>query len=553
MSLDSTMFCGISCCGRWRLMVCWGSRARPVVEQIGNRVQRALVMNRLFGTLGKHVPEQPVGVLAGPSLPGPLRVAEVHTSVGAASKIAMPGHLLALIVGQGLPHRLRDQVELEGEGSSRRCRSRIRHSGEQYQARGALHQHADGGFVARTLDEIAVPVARHGEISHLWGPVMDADQRLRRSVGVKLAKGHGTGAAGLVGGLSSAQSVRTRRQIERQLAADGAGAAAQGRSDGPQAHALQKPLGQYIFSLGRSAQPSFRSIARMLNALLAAALLALGAASAHADMPLAIGDLITDKGKIKLDLSLAYANTDRQGISTGEPITVQTGPASFVTLPTLISESKGNSDLLVGTLGLRYGLTAKAEIFARTSYLTSISRSSDMSGTSRNSESRFADAWAGINYQFKKDNDTPALLGFAEFALREKHEKSSSSLKSALMGITTYKAIDPVVFSFTTAYRFNHSRQDGDISYKPGNLFLLNPSIAFAVNDRVTLTTSMQWTNRQAEKRGAEAQGFRRTSSDLLLGMGYGISKENTLNLTFKSNVSGSSGADLRLSWLRSF
>ena len=179
----------------------------------------------------------------------------------------------------------------------------------------------------------------------------------------------------------------------------------------------------------------------------------------------------------------------------------------------------------------------------RTSYLTSSSRS----------ENRFADAWAGINYQFKKDDDTPALLGFAEIALREQHEKNSSSFKSALVGLTTYKAIDPVVFSFTTAYRFNQSRQDGDNAYKPGNLFLLNPSIAFAVNDRVTLITGMQWTNRQADKWDGQAQGFRRTSSDLLLGVGYGIAKGSTLNLTFKSNVSGAGGADLRLNWLLTF
>lgn len=285
----------------------------------------------------------------------------------------------------------------------------------------------------------------------------------------------------------------------------------------------------------------------------AAALLASGSMSAYADLPLTVEDLITDKGKFKLDLSVAYANSDRQGVSTGDPVTVQTGATSFVTLPTLIGESRGNSDTLVGTFGSRYGLTGKAEIFARTTYLASSSRSSDVSDTSSNSENRFADAWAGINYQFKKDDDTPALLGFAEIALREKHEHSSSSFKSALVGLTTYKAIDPVVFSFTTAYRFNQSRKNGTESYKPGNLLLLNPSIAFAVNDRVTLTTGMQWTNRQADRWDGKAQGFRRTSSDLLLGVGYGISKGSTVNITFKSNVSGFNGADLRLNWLHTF
>jgi hypothetical protein len=222
-------------------------------------------------------------------------------------------------------------------------------------------------------------------------------------------------------------------------------------------------------------------------------------------------------------------------------------------LPTSIGESRGNSDSVVGTLGLRYGLTAKAEVFFRTSYLYNSARTSDVAGTSSNSESRFADAWVGINYQLKKDDKTPALLGFAEIALREKHSQSSSSFKSALIGMTVYKAIDPVVISLTTAYRFNQSRQDGTRDYKPGNLLLLNPSVAFAVNDRVTLITGMQWTNRQADKWDGSAQGFRRTSSDLLLGVGYGISKGKTVNITFKSNVSGSSGADLRLSWLHTF
>lgn len=112
-----------------------------------------------------------------------------------------------------------------------------------------------------------------------------------------------------------------------------------------------------------------------------------------ADSPLTVEDLITDKDRVKLDVSLAYANIDRQGVSTSDPITVQTGPTSFVTLPTLIGENHDNNDSLVCTLGLRYGLTGKAEIFARTSYLHSSSRRSDVSGTSSNSDSSFADTW----------------------------------------------------------------------------------------------------------------------------------------------------------------
>jgi hypothetical protein len=296
------------------------------------------------------------------------------------------------------------------------------------------------------------------------------------------------------------------------------------------------------------ASGSFMRISRLCAGLLLAA-----STAVWADLPLTVEDLITDKGKVKLDLAFAYANFDRRGVSTGEPIVVQTGPTSFATLPTLVGESIGNSDTFVGTLGLRYGLTAKTEVYARTSGLSSSHRSSGVGGTASSRESRFADAWAGVNHQFKKDDDGPAVLGFGEIALREKHRRSSASLKSAMLGVTTYKAIDPVVFSLTAAYRFNQTRRDGLQDYRPGNLLLLNPSVGFAVNDRVTLTTGLQWTHRQADRFDGQSQGIARTATDLLLGVGYGFAKGNTLNTTLKANASGAGGAEVRANWLYTF
>jgi hypothetical protein len=276
-------------------------------------------------------------------------------------------------------------------------------------------------------------------------------------------------------------------------------------------------------------------------------------APAFADLPLTVEDLITDQGKVKLDASFAYANADRQGVSTGEPIVVQTGPAAFVTLPTRIGESIGNSDTLVGTMGLRYGLTAKTEAYARASGLSTSQRTSGVAGTAASHESRLIDAWAGVNHQFKKDDATPAVLGFAEIALAEKHRVDTAHFKSAMLGLTAYKAIDPVVFSATFGYRFNQRRQDGAQDYQPGNLILLNPSVAFAVNDRVTLTTGAQWTRRAADEIDGQPQGIARTATDLLLGVGYGFDKGNTLNATFKANASGRGGSELRLNWLYTF
>lgn len=260
-----------------------------------------------------------------------------------------------------------------------------------------------------------------------------------------------------------------------------------------------------------------------------------------------------DKGKIKLDTSLSYANSDRQKLLTDEPVVIQTGETSFITLPTKFGEFNGNTDVLVATLGVRCGVTRDAEVYTRASYLYRSTRSSDLSGINNDSENRFVDSWLGLNYQFSQDNNTPALLGFIEGALYEKHQKSGSSGKSWSLGMTTYRAIDPVVLSVTTAFQWNQKRNDGDVSFQPGSYFLLTPSVAFAVNDRVTLTTGFQWMNSQTDRYDDKPQGFRRTSTDVTLGLGYGVARGNTLNFSFKANASGQSGADLRLNWLYAF
>jgi hypothetical protein len=91
------------------------------------------------------------------------------------------------------------------------------------------------------------------------------------------------------------------------------------------------------------------------------------------------------------------------------------------------------------------------------------------------------------------------------------------------------------------------------VSWCRTRVLLLNPSVSFAVNDRVTLTTGVQWTRRTAERIDGQAQGFARTGTDLILGVGYGFDKGNTLNTSFKLNASGRGGAELRTNWFYTF
>ena len=274
---------------------------------------------------------------------------------------------------------------------------------------------------------------------------------------------------------------------------------------------------------------------------------------ALAELPLTVEDLVTDKGKFKLDASFSYANVDRNGVSAGEPIQVQTGPTSFVQVPTAVGERSSNRDTLVGTVGLRYGITGKTEILARTSYLHTSERVRENARNSGSHQNYFADTWIGVNHKFREDGEHPALLGFAEVALSQRLRSSSRSFRSAILGFTTYKAIDPVVFSLTGAYRFNRNYRDGESTAREGNLLMLNPSIGFAVNDRVTLTTGMQWTRQMADRVNGRASGINRTATHLQLGVGYAFASGNTLNATLKSTASGNRGAEMRVNWLYTF
>jgi hypothetical protein len=87
--------------------------------------------------------------------------------------------------------------------------------------------------------------------------------------------------------------------------------------------------------------------------------------AAAAELPLTIEDLIAEEGRTQLDMSVTYANNQSQRLSTGEPIIVPTGDASFILLPTRFGEFESNTDAFIGTLGLRRGLTPDTEIYVR--------------------------------------------------------------------------------------------------------------------------------------------------------------------------------------------
>lgn len=277
---------------------------------------------------------------------------------------------------------------------------------------------------------------------------------------------------------------------------------------------------------------------------------------AQADLPLSLEDVLTDKGKFKLDTSVSYINGESRKSDLAAPIYIQTGNASFIPIPTDLQEKERNSDMFVGTLGLRYGLTGNTDLYGSMSYLWREERTFDgeTAQSDRQRDKYLSDVSLGISHTFLKDDKNPALIGFVEGNAYEKSRDKASSGKSWLLGATTYKAIDPIVLSLTTAYRFNGSKRlsEGQ-KFKAGNYWLFNPNIAFAANDRISLTGGVQWLGSQPSRLDGRRESVTNTATYAHFGVGFGFTKTTSLNVSARFKISGQNASELKLGMQHTF
>ena len=293
----------------------------------------------------------------------------------------------------------------------------------------------------------------------------------------------------------------------------------------------------------------------MLNKIHPAILTLLVATPCWADLPLTIEDLLTEKQEFRFELGLNYANSDRNNVNTRFDL-VQTGTGNFVLLPVDVSNQRQNSDILALTLGTRYGITAKTELYSRLTATADDVRTQNVAETDSRSSQQLNDLVFGVNHQFSPDNDTPALLGFVEMSVAENMATDKSDFvhgKTGQIGFTTYRSIDPVVLSLTAGYRYAASREVNRQFVDPGDLLFINPSLGFAINNEVTVTGGVQFKFRGKDKIDGSGAGIRTSQTDLDFGVGYAASENLTLNFNVRADISSDSGAQAGFNVLYKF
>jgi len=281
-------------------------------------------------------------------------------------------------------------------------------------------------------------------------------------------------------------------------------------------------------------------------------LLSLMIPTAYADLPLTIEDLLTAERRWRIELNTTYSNNDKTNLDSRYGI-IQIGQNQFISIPTSVSDARQNSDILAISIGARYGLTLNSELYSRISGIAEYTRSMNTDGRSNVRDIRASDLWFGLNHRFSDDNETPALLGFAEVALAENVAWQDEEFvygKSLLIGMTTYRAIDPIVLSLTTGYNYSQTRDVGKNEDNPGDFIFVNPSMSFAINNQVTTTVGGRWQARDRDEYNGKQWGIRTTKTSMDFGLGYSWSKKLTLQVNSRFDISGEANSSTSLNMI---
>ena len=276
----------------------------------------------------------------------------------------------------------------------------------------------------------------------------------------------------------------------------------------------------------------------------------------HAGLPLTIESLTTDKGRFKLDTTISYFNQNNSSLSSQGSNIIDLGNGNIVTIPNIPTEGIVNTDSIIGTVGLRYGISEAWEVGVKTNGLVLEQRQENEDKVSTQSDTRIQDVSLTTQYQLTKNHKSlPDSLVFSELSLYDNtsgFEKETAS--SALVGSTVYTVNDPIALSLTGIYQYNNTRKvvsppEGfpnqiDI----GNIFSLSGSVAFAVNPDITLNTGVSWRMIEGDKfPNTEIDRARRTETSLNLGMAYALTERSNLTANLRADVSGDSGSTLSL------
>ena len=272
---------------------------------------------------------------------------------------------------------------------------------------------------------------------------------------------------------------------------------------------------------------------------------------AAAELPLSLEGIAPTPQRFKFGASLSYYNHRNSDWRSGESVYIHTPQNTLLEIPGRVEEGRHNSDLLYLSGNLNYGLSADTELYASIGGLWQHSRySHENDASDSSSRHELSDITLGVNYVFLEDGDNPALIGVIEGSVLEKIRGENVYGKSWFIGVNSYKAIDPVVFSLNAGYRFNLSNASGR---QPGDYWLIRPGVSFAANDRTTFSAHLRWTGKHPDRIDGEKRGAFASNTHAILGVGYALTNQTSINADVQWHLSGDDGMNATLAFQHRF
>ncbi|MBT3581278.1 hypothetical protein HOC37_04040 [bacterium] len=262
-----------------------------------------------------------------------------------------------------------------------------------------------------------------------------------------------------------------------------------------------------------------------------------------AETQLSFEDLLTAQHRWTIETSVNYLTTVQDNVTSITSL-IQLADNLFLPIQIPIIE-RTNTNIILGSLGIKYGVSAATELSFRGSALKTWNASSQATDNVIEEEDRYNDAWLGITHRIFKEDNIPSLFTFLEFCPIEKYGFAVDSEtkyafiygKSWNAGAMLYKTIDPIVLSLSLGYQLNLARKKFGTTVNPGEVIYINPSINFAINNELTLFWGVNWTNQQASKINHEISNIEESTLKYEFGLGYQISEKMVLHISSDTTI----------------
>ena len=268
-----------------------------------------------------------------------------------------------------------------------------------------------------------------------------------------------------------------------------------------------------------------------------------------ADLPPSIKDLVTKEKELKFDFNLIYGNSDQTYPYNTHIIEINSVKVPF---GSVINKRK-NRDIFALGIAARYGIGARTELYSKLTSKGFHSRGIDndvnISPHIQSSKLKLDNIMFGVNHLFSKDNDTPALLAFAEISVAKNLDTYKSDkldfiyAEGGTIDFLTYRRMDPVVISLTAGYEYTASRSVKGNDINPGDSLFISPILNFRVNNEVTISGGVQYDFRERGEIDGVKRGIRTSQTTFRPGVAYRAGKNIVLNFGISANISGDSSA----------